>query len=421
MLAHILEMLEAYGLWGMLILCFAEAAFLPVPPELLYVPVCVTHPGKALFYALLATLATTGGAFFGYVLGKVFGHPLLHRLVSPKRVEKIEGLFQRYGVWVVFMAGVAPPPTPFKIFTISSGIFALNPPRFLLAALSGRGLRYFLEAFLIWRGGREALNVLKSKSLWITLLVVLVLVLVFLVYQNYLKPKMAEKTVEGRLLHWWRRVISGEGRALKILGEWMIALGSAGFLVFFLANVFSEFGSVHLQQIDHWAGQWIRPYLGRFWSGLGQILGPVLFTISILAACLVWWKGKRTDRIAFLFFNMIGSTIVLTGFHRVMIESQRLSGGPNPMPMAIVNILWASFILWLVTGGRPSLRGRQLIGTGLGLVFLTLLALSRLAAGYLLSDVLISYAAAGLWLVVLWIIFLYRGTPEHTSEHPSIK
>ncbi|MEN6391926.1 MAG: VTT domain-containing protein [Syntrophomonas sp.] len=417
MLAQILEMLEAYGLWGMLILCFAEASFLPVPPELLYVPVCVTRPGKALLYALLATLATTGGAFFGYVLGKVFGHPLLHRLVSPKRVEKIEGLFQRYGVWVVFMAGVAPPPTPFKIFTISSGIFALNTPRFLLAALSGRSLRYLLEAILIWRGGREALNILKSKSLWITLLVLLVLVVAFLVYQNYIKPQMAEKTSEGRLLHWWRRVISGEGRALNILGEWTIALGSAGFLVFFLVDVFSELGSVHLQLIDHWAGQWISPYLGRLGDGLSQVLGPVLLTLSLLSACFIWWKEKRKDKIVFLFFNMIGSALVLTGFYRVITESQRLSGGPNPMPMAIVNILWASFILWLTTGGRPSLRGRRLLDTALGLVFLTLLALSRLAAGYLLSDVLISYAAAGLWLAVLWIIFLYRGTPEHTAEH----
>lgn len=415
MIAQILEMLEAYGLWGMLVLCFAEASFLPVPPELLFVPVCVTNPGKALLYALLATLATTSGAFFGYVLGRVFGHPLLHRLVSPKRVDKIEALFGRYGVWVVFMAGVAPPPTPFKIFTISSGIFALNTPRFLLAVLSGRGLRYLLEALLIWRSGPEALNILKSKSLWITLFVLLVLVVAFLVYQNYIKPKMAEKTSEGRLLHWWRRVITGEGRALKVLGEWMIALGSAGFLIFFLVDVFSEFGSVHLQQIDQFAGQWIRPYLGRFWIGLSDVLGEVLLIISILAACLAWWKNSKKDRIAFLFFNMIGSAIVLSGFYKVMIESQRMSGGPNPMPMAMINILWASLILWLATGGRPSLRGRRLVDTGLGLGFLALLALSRLGAGYLLSDVLISYAAAGLWLAVLWIIFLYRGTPEHTS------
>lgn len=416
MLAQILEMLEAYGLWGMLILCFAEASFLPVPPELLFIPVCATQPGKAMVYALLATLATTGGAFFGYVLGKVFGHPLLHKLVSAQKVDKVEGLFQRYGAWVVFMAGIAPPPTPFKIFTISSGIFALNTPRFLLAALSGRGLRYLLEAILIWRGGREALNILKSKSIWITLLAAIVLVAAFWVYHKRIKPRLADRTVEGPLLHWWRRVISGEGRALKILGEWMIALGSAGFLVFFLVDVFSEVGAIHLQQIDFWAGLWLKPHLGRLWAVLSGALGPVLLTLSIFLTCVIWWKGKRRDRIAFLFFNMIGSAVVLTGFYRVMMESQRLSGGPNPIPMALVNILWASLVMWLVTGGRPSLQGRRLLGTGLGLVFLVLLALTRLASGYLLSDVLICYAAAGLWLVVLWIIFLYRGTPEHVSE-----
>lgn len=197
----------------------------------------------------------------------------------------------------------------------------------------------------------------------------------------------------------------------------MIALGSAGFLVFFLVDVVSEVGQSHLQQIDRLSGQWLTPYLGRFWSGLSQVLGTIMLTFSIIISCAIWWTHQRKDRIAFLFFNMIGSAIVLTGFYRVMMESQLFSGGPNPMPMAIINVLWVSLTLWMVTGGRPSLRGRRLLDTGLGLVFLILLALSRVAAGYLLSDVLISYAAAGLWLVVLWIILLYRGTPEHVSDH----
>lgn len=413
MLAQITVLLKAYGLWGMLILSFSEAAFLPIPPELLFVPLCLTQPGNALLFALLATIATTSGSFFGYMLGKVFGHPLLHYFVSEKKVARIEDLFQRYGIWVVFLAGAAPPPTPFKMFTISSGIFGLKLPHLLLAAALGRGLRYFLEAFLIWRGGQQALHLLMSQRFWVILLAA-ALLLTLVLLQKRLRRLIPQEWLEKGLFQRWRQLF--RGKALLILGEWLAALGCAGFLAFFLADIASESGVRNLHQIDVWAGQWLNLHLGPLWPGISEVLGGVLLTVVIIVTCLFWYRTGKKEHIAFLMFNLVGSSVILVGFERVLWETYQLGGGPNPLPMALLNTLWASYVLCLVTEWRPSIRGRRLAVLSLGLLFLALLALTRLAAGYLLSDVLISYATAGLWLVVVWIILLYR---ENAEPDPS--
>ena len=49
------------------------------------------------------------------------------------------------------MAGLT--PIPYKVFTISAGVFAINFPIFVLASVLSRGLRFFLVAGLIYRFG----------------------------------------------------------------------------------------------------------------------------------------------------------------------------------------------------------------------------------------------------------------------------
>ncbi len=48
----------------------------------------------------------------------------------------------------IFLAGLT--PIPYKVFTLSAGVFAINFPVFVLASILSRGLRFFLEAALIY-------------------------------------------------------------------------------------------------------------------------------------------------------------------------------------------------------------------------------------------------------------------------------
>ena len=60
-------------------------------------------------------------------------------------------LYEKYNFWIVFTAGFT--PLPYKLFTISGGLFHINFMMFLIASIVSRGLRFFLIAGLIWKFG----------------------------------------------------------------------------------------------------------------------------------------------------------------------------------------------------------------------------------------------------------------------------
>ena len=60
-------------------------------------------------------------------------------------------LYDKYNFWIVFTAGFT--PLPYKLFTISGGLFHINFVMFIIASMVSRGLRFFLIAGLIWKFG----------------------------------------------------------------------------------------------------------------------------------------------------------------------------------------------------------------------------------------------------------------------------
>lgn len=150
----ITDFLAAYGLWGLLALTFAEASFLPVFPEVLFIPMALINPSLALFYALAATLSSTSGGLFGRWIGLKAGRPLLERLASGRKARLIEDWFQRYGAWAVGLAALT--PAPYKFFTIASGVFGVAARPVVLGSFFGRGTRFFTEALVIMLAGERA-------------------------------------------------------------------------------------------------------------------------------------------------------------------------------------------------------------------------------------------------------------------------
>lgn len=174
MFEQFIPVLEDYGILGLAILAFAESSFFPVFPDFLLIPMCLAKPEEALLFALIATLASAAGAGFGYTLGKYIGHPLLHRFTCSATVDKIERAYQTYGAWAVLLAGLI--PLPYKLFTISSGIFTVPLARFFAATLVGRGLRFLSEAFLIMIVGEKAIFFIKENVLFISIIIAVLIV-----------------------------------------------------------------------------------------------------------------------------------------------------------------------------------------------------------------------------------------------------
>jgi membrane protein YqaA with SNARE-associated domain len=173
---------HAHAQWYLAMLSFAESSFFPIPPDVMLAPMSLARPERARRYALLTTLASVLGGVLGYLLGLLAFHwvePLLIEYGYHARYLTVREWFEQWGFWAVFLAGFS--PIPYKLFTISAGVVAMNMPVFLLASTIGRGTRFFIVACLMARGG-PAMEARLRRHIdwlgWLTVAVVIVIVLI---------------------------------------------------------------------------------------------------------------------------------------------------------------------------------------------------------------------------------------------------
>jgi len=161
-------------------LSFAESSFFPIPVDVMLAPMCLANLGRAWRYAFIASLFSVIGGVAGYLIG--YGafesiQPWLADSSYWAAYETSRDWFDRYGIWVVFVAGFS--PIPYKVFTIAAGAAALNFPVFIVASALGRGARFFLVAGLLVWGGVEfevSLRKYVERIGWITVGVVVAVI-----------------------------------------------------------------------------------------------------------------------------------------------------------------------------------------------------------------------------------------------------
>jgi len=136
------------------VLSFAESSFFPIPPDPLLMALALGAPRRALYFATICTAASVAGGIAGYAMGWGIWAAIDDFFfayvpgVTPEAFESVRALYERWDFWAVFIAGFT--PIPYKVFTLSSGVFGISFPVFIVASLVGRGLRFFLLAGLIY-------------------------------------------------------------------------------------------------------------------------------------------------------------------------------------------------------------------------------------------------------------------------------
>ncbi len=159
-------------------LSFAEAAFFPVPPDVMLAPMALAKPQSAWQFAALTTLASVLGGISGYIIG-VIGFNLAQPYIMLWGYEStylhIEAWFHMWGVWLMCATGFI--PIPYILFTIAAGATKISILPFILSSIIGRGARYYLVALLmIWGGERmqKALNTYIDYIGWVFVFLVLI-------------------------------------------------------------------------------------------------------------------------------------------------------------------------------------------------------------------------------------------------------
>jgi membrane protein YqaA with SNARE-associated domain len=149
-----------YGPAALFVLAFIESSFFPIPPDALLIALCLGMRRLSFRFALYCTIASVLGAMLGYAIGHYMWYNAAGEYTwiakfffdhipgfTQQAFANIEMQYNKWDFWIIFTAGFT--PIPYKLFTITSGIFNINIPMFIIASVVSLGARLFIVAFLI--------------------------------------------------------------------------------------------------------------------------------------------------------------------------------------------------------------------------------------------------------------------------------
>jgi len=175
---------------ALFILAFAESSFFPIPPDVLQISLSVSRPKKSFFYALISSIGSVLGGIFGYFIGlKLWGFlkDFFFTYIpgfTPEIFNVIQTKYELYNFWIVFAAGFT--PIPYKIITISAGLFGISFLMFIVASTLSRSARFFIVASLIYFFGPKIKEFIDKYFNLLTVIFIILLIGGFMILKYLL-------------------------------------------------------------------------------------------------------------------------------------------------------------------------------------------------------------------------------------------
>ncbi len=152
------------ALW-LFAIAFAEAIFLPIPPDILLLPMGLARPRLAWRFAAITTIASVLGGGFGYFTGYALfnklAQPIIHLYHYESGFAAFQAGFAHWGGAIILMQALL--PIPYPVITIACGAAKFNFAAFIALSLVSRGARFFLEATLLRYFGEPAREFIEKR------------------------------------------------------------------------------------------------------------------------------------------------------------------------------------------------------------------------------------------------------------------
>ncbi|WP_447556067.1 YqaA family protein [Vreelandella sp. EE22] len=156
-----------YMLWLLGTLSFLETIILPVPLELILIPLMASNRARIWTMATVVTLGCLLGSLVGYAVGMLLFQSVGAWFIAFMGIEQsyqsFQTFFGQYGFAAILAIGIL--PIPFQVAMISAGLSGYPILLFALAALIARGLRYYCIALLVYRFGHQVEQMWKRHAL----------------------------------------------------------------------------------------------------------------------------------------------------------------------------------------------------------------------------------------------------------------
>ena len=161
-----------------------ESIIFPLPVDPFLAGLTLAVPKKAFRFAFICTIGSVIGGIIGWFLGYLIG-PSIENLFlyfpwfTEEKFNAVKFAYKENGMLIIFLGAFT--PLPYKIITITSGIAEVNIITFVLMSILGRGIRFFIVAYLVKFFGKPALLFLQ-KHLLISSSVLGIAIIIFSIY-----------------------------------------------------------------------------------------------------------------------------------------------------------------------------------------------------------------------------------------------
>jgi membrane protein YqaA with SNARE-associated domain len=152
--------------------------FLPFGIDALVIYLAARNRDLFWLYPLLATSGSLVGAALTFWIGHAAGEAGLKRLVSGRRLERLQKRVRESGAVALAIPALLPPPFPLTPFVLTCGALSVNVWRFFGTFTVVRLLRFGGEALLARLYGRRVLVMLQSDAFQIVVVVFAVVAII---------------------------------------------------------------------------------------------------------------------------------------------------------------------------------------------------------------------------------------------------
>ena len=161
-----------------------ESIIFPIPVDPFLAGLTLAAPEKVLKFALFCTIGSVIGGVVGWLLGYFIGPSIENILLNipwftEEKFMSVKSAYNENGMLIIFLGAFT--PLPYKIITITSGMAGINIIGFVLISFVGRGIRFFMVAYLTKFFGMPALLFLQ-RHLLLSSSILGIAIIVFSIY-----------------------------------------------------------------------------------------------------------------------------------------------------------------------------------------------------------------------------------------------
>lgn len=178
-------------LWLVFVISFFETIIIPIPIELVLIPLMAINRSRTWAIAAMAMGGCLAASVVGFGVGTALyesaGVWFIEMMGYQDAYASFQTFFDEHGFWAIFIVGIL--PIPFQVAMITAGLSGYPLTLFVIAAFLARGIRYFGLAWLVHHFGERA-KAMWQKHALVTSLVIGGIIIAFYLLTQYLASRV---------------------------------------------------------------------------------------------------------------------------------------------------------------------------------------------------------------------------------------